>query len=243
MPRTPRNGLASAGIGRAGSGLSAPASRVRTTSGRPSSARAIWRSVSTCSSSSGSCARSRKRNSVRSRPTPSAPSSHGAWPPRRRSRGWRRPPRARRRAWRPARARARARRHGGRRGARRAPARRRSSSSGVDQERPGLAVEQQRRALVDREQRVAQPDGGGQAERAGEDRGVRGGGAVGGGDPAHELGVEAPPPRRASARRRARCRAPSGPARSSPVTAATTRRPTSSTSAARSRSSGSSSAR
>ena len=76
-PRTPRNGFASGGIGRAGSGLSAPASSVRTISGRPSSARAISRRVSACSSSLGSSARSRNRNSVRSSPTPSAPELHG----------------------------------------------------------------------------------------------------------------------------------------------------------------------
>ena len=69
-----QEGIGFAGSGSAGSGLSAPASSVRITSGRPSSADAIARRVLTCSSSCGNSARSRYRNSVRSRPTPSAPS-------------------------------------------------------------------------------------------------------------------------------------------------------------------------
>ena len=76
--RAPRGtGCPPAASAAPGSGLSAPASRVRTISGRPSSATAISRSVSACSSSPGSSSRPRNRNSVRSRPTPSAPSCNG----------------------------------------------------------------------------------------------------------------------------------------------------------------------
>ena len=50
-------------------------SSVRTIIGRPCSASIISRMAWYCSSSSGAWSRSRKRNSVRSRPTPSAPDS------------------------------------------------------------------------------------------------------------------------------------------------------------------------
>ena len=78
IPRSPRNGFASGRRGRNGSGLSAPTSSVRRTSGRPPSAAAIAVYVRTCSSSPGGSVRARKRNSVRSRPTPSAPASTAA---------------------------------------------------------------------------------------------------------------------------------------------------------------------
>ncbi len=61
-----------------GSGLSAPASRVRTSSGRSPSASAAARYAASCSSSSGMVSRSMKRNSVRNRPTPSAPPATAA---------------------------------------------------------------------------------------------------------------------------------------------------------------------
>ena len=51
MPRRPRNGLFSGSMARNGSGLSAPASSVRTISGRPPSRSAISVSAATCSSS------------------------------------------------------------------------------------------------------------------------------------------------------------------------------------------------
>ena len=160
IPRTPRKGLASAGIGSAGSGLSAPASSVRTTSGRPSSATAISRRVSACSSSSGSC-RDRGRGTrcaAGPRPRPRAPRPS---PPRRPSRGWRRPPPARRRA----RARlVRALERGAprRRGALAALLRRgQLGGRRVDLQRAGVAVEQQRRALCDRQQASPSPTAAG----------------------------------------------------------------------------------
>ena len=77
MPRSPRNGFSSRGIGRYGSGLSPPDVE------RPDDERALGperardRAVyaSACSSSVGAVARSRNRNSDRSSPTPSPPSS------------------------------------------------------------------------------------------------------------------------------------------------------------------------
>ena len=52
------------------------------------------------------------------------------------------------------------------------------------------AVHQDGRALLDPEHDLADPDHGRQPERTGEDRGVRGGGAVGGGDPGHAARIE-----------------------------------------------------
>ncbi len=60
----------------------------------------------------------------------------------------------------------------------------------VDQKRAGLAVDQHGRALDYTEHRVAEPDHRRQPERAGEDRGVGGRGAVRGGDPSHERRIE-----------------------------------------------------
>ena len=62
---------------------------------------------------------------------------------------------------------------------------------GVDGHGSGVAVEQQRRGVGDAEHGVAEADHGGQAERAGEDRGVGGGRAAGGDDPEHPVGVQA----------------------------------------------------
>ena len=53
MPRWPRNGLASAGIGRYGSGLSPPTSSVRRVTRRPPIASAIASYTACCSSTSG----------------------------------------------------------------------------------------------------------------------------------------------------------------------------------------------
>ena len=80
MARTPRNGLASAGRSNQGNGLSPPMSASRMTTGRsaPKAAR-ISRYAAVCSSSSGGRDRSMNRNSVRRRPTPSAPASRARW--------------------------------------------------------------------------------------------------------------------------------------------------------------------
>ena len=213
MPRTPRNGLASAGIGSAGSGLSAPASSVRTTSGRPSSAR-------------GDLAQRLGLLVLVGQLRAVEEEELGAQQADALGAELHRLGRLGGRAQVGEDLHARAVAHGAglvraleRRGAARGGAlaallaARSTSAAGSTSERPGVAVEQQRRALVDREHGVAEPDGGGQAERAGEDRGVRGDRAVGGGDPAHERRGRGRPPRRASAPRRGRCRARSGPAR------------------------------
>jgi hypothetical protein len=60
----------------------------------------------------------------------------------------------------------------------------------IDLDRAGLAVKQQGRPLVHGDERVAEADDGGQPEPAREDGGVRGRGAVGGGDAGHERRVE-----------------------------------------------------
>ena len=60
----------------------------------------------------------------------------------------------------------------------------------VDQHRARLAVEQHGRAVLDLEDRVAETDDRRQPERTREDRRVGGGGAVRGGDPGHERGIE-----------------------------------------------------
>ena len=113
------------GIGRYGSGLSPPTSRVRRVIRRPAMASAIASYSPCCSSTSGAALRSRKRNSVRTRPAPSAPprARPGRRPP---SRGWRRRRTASRRGTRRAARRGRA---GGRVARRISTARRRYSSS------------------------------------------------------------------------------------------------------------------
>ncbi len=72
-PRRPSAGFCSCGRARYGAGLSAPTSRVRTIIGRPSKASAMAWYCAACSVSAGGVRRSRNRNSVRSRPQPSAP--------------------------------------------------------------------------------------------------------------------------------------------------------------------------
>ena len=214
MPRTPRNGLASGGIGSAGSGLSAPASSVRTTSGRPSSAhgdlaqgldllvlvgqlRAVEEEELGAQQADALGAELDRRGRLGGRAEVGEDLHARAVAHRARLVG----------------ALARGGAAGGER-ARGAPAASRSTSSpGSTWSVPASPSSSSARALVDGEQRVAEPDRGGQAERAGEDRGVRGGRAVGGGDPAHELGVEAGGLGGGQLAARARCRAPSGPAR------------------------------
>ena len=190
IPRRPRNGLSSGAWRRNGSGLSAPASSVRTISGRPSSASAISVRTATCSSSLGGSSRSRKRNSVRSRPTPSAPCST-AVPGVGRAADVRDDLDAAAVAQRSGLAGpleglgaggvvgATARFAGGDRG-----------GVGVDLDGALLAVEDQRRALLDRQQRLAEADDGGDAERAGEDRRVAGRAAARGGDRVGPVGVQ-----------------------------------------------------
>ena len=73
MPRTPRNGFASGGWGRYGSGLSPPTSSVRSVIRAPCAASTSARYAATCSSTSGARSRPRNRNSVRTSPTTSAP--------------------------------------------------------------------------------------------------------------------------------------------------------------------------
>ncbi len=58
-PRTPSAGLGSSAAVAKGRGLSAPASRVRTTTRRPAKASKTWRYASRCSSAPGALARSR----------------------------------------------------------------------------------------------------------------------------------------------------------------------------------------
>src|SRR6185503_11366472 len=72
MARHPRNGFGSLGNPPAGS-LSPPTSNVRITTGHPSNARTTRVYARYCSFSSGIVARPTTRNSVRIRPTPSAP--------------------------------------------------------------------------------------------------------------------------------------------------------------------------
>ena len=73
-PRNPSAGFSSCGRSMNGTGLSPPISSVRITSGRPPSPSAIAWYSSRCSSSLGGVWRPRNRNSLRSRPQPSAPS-------------------------------------------------------------------------------------------------------------------------------------------------------------------------
>ena len=73
-PRRPRAGFSSAPRSANANGLSAPASRVRKTTLAPSSkVLSTVAYASVCSSIVGASCRSKKRNSVRNRPTPSAP--------------------------------------------------------------------------------------------------------------------------------------------------------------------------
>ena len=72
MPRTPRNGFASSGTAAKGIGLSPPASRVRNTTRRPPKASPIDRYIASCSPTDGGSTRDANRNSVRTRPAPSA---------------------------------------------------------------------------------------------------------------------------------------------------------------------------
>ena len=78
MARTPRLGFAPRDIAAARGSFSPPMSSVRKVAGRPpraaSTATASWN----CSSSLGSSGRSRYKNSVRNRPTASAPNSRAA---------------------------------------------------------------------------------------------------------------------------------------------------------------------
>ena len=148
----PGTGWPRAAAAATGSGLSAPTSSVRTTSGRPSERARRSRAASRPARPRRAAARGRGRGTrcaAGRRPRrPARPPPR----PRRPSRCWRRPRRARRRAWRPARARARA------RAARRAAAALAALlgvaqlvGGGSTRSVPGVAVEQQRRALLDRE--------------------------------------------------------------------------------------------
>ncbi len=228
MPRRPRNGLSSGAWRRNGSGLSAPASSVRTITRRPSSASAISRSTATCSSSLGGVSRSRNRNSVRSSPTPSAPWPDGE-PRLRRAADVREDldaaPVAHRARLRGASQHRRPRRGlgvaarlllGDRAGA------------GIDVDGAGRAVEHERRALGDREQRRAErrPPPGCRARAPGSRRG-RSARRARSRSPMRRPGPGRPP-RPASARRRGRCRDPRArrsPARRRAARAPAGRRP------------------
>ena len=80
-PRTPSAGFGSSPKVRNGSGLSAPASSVRTTTFLPLNAARTCRYCATCSAMVGAVVWSRKQNSVRNSPTPSAPASAAACAP------------------------------------------------------------------------------------------------------------------------------------------------------------------
>ena len=77
-PRRPSAGFSSCASLRNASGLSAPASRARTTTFLPGNVLSSSVYASRCCATVGACEALRKRNSVRNRPTPSAPSST-AW--------------------------------------------------------------------------------------------------------------------------------------------------------------------
>ena len=75
MPRSPRAGFSSCASLRKASGLSAPASRTRTTTFLPGNAESSSVYDSRCCSMVGALDELRNRNSVRNSPTPSAPSA------------------------------------------------------------------------------------------------------------------------------------------------------------------------
>ena len=214
MPRTPRNGLSSGGIGSAGSGLSAPASSVRTISGRPPSAAAISRSVCGLLVLAGQLVAAQEQELGAQQADALGARAPPRGPRRRRCRGWRttsirvavtRDARARGRA----RARRRAARCGRARGA---PCASLDHVVGrVDHDRARLAVEQQRRAVGDRRA----PRARGRPRRAARARG-RGWRRARWWSRARwrcqdPLGVEARRRRPGSARRRRRCPTPSAP--------------------------------
>ena len=189
-PRRPRNGLASGSVAMNGSGLSAPASSVRTISGRPAEAPGdlgqhldllVLARAARCARGRGTPCAAARRPRRRGRP----PGRH-----RRRCRCWRTPRRAGRRQHdRLGRACQRA-------GARAAAAcaalleggRRRV---GLDLDLAGLGVDGERRALRDGEQRRAEADDVRDPERAGDDRGVVERAAARGRDAPGDLRVEA----------------------------------------------------
>ena len=181
-----------AACGSAGSGLSAPASSVRTTSTRPSRARAIWRSVSSCSSSSGNVGAVQEQELGTEQADPLRPKLDRARGLLRPTRGSRTPRSARRRGSRPAHAPARARhaRSAGppARGARSHPGARPPAARRKSVPLPRRAARRSPRRRLST--RFPQADHGGQAERPGQDRGVRRGRAVRGGDSGHPRGIE-----------------------------------------------------
>ena len=196
MPRTPRNGLSSVAWRRNGSGLSAPASSVRTTTGRPSMPAA------TAVQELDLLVLRRRRLAVeeeelraeqaRRPPRPGRPRPR----PRRARRGWRRP------------------RSGCRRPARRAPprrpappparppprrgaprSRRRACAPGSIVDDARAAVQRQRRAVGDGEHVRTGADHRRDPERAGDDRGVPGRAAARGDEPEARAPGRAPRPR------------------------------------------------
>ena len=189
-PRTPRNGLSSGGIGRAGSGLSAPASSVRTISGRPPSASAIARRVVDLLVLAGELVAVQEQELGAQQPDALGPELD-------RLRARRRPAEVGEHLHALAVARdgglVRALARGGAcaLGAPRArSSRARSALGGAG--RPSARPPRRRaaaRALGDRRARPSpSPTTAGQPERAGEDRGVSGGRAARGGDAPHRAG-------------------------------------------------------
>ena len=199
MPRTPRNGFASAGCGRKGSGLSAPTSSVRRISGRPPDPRdyAVRRDLLVL-----------VRQRVPSEEHELRPQEPDALRPVRRPR---RRPRASRRSRTPRPA-TPSRVTAGTCAARRARAARRprpAPALGRFGHCPGVRLypdraRRRRAAPFPRAPRGSPPeaDDRREAERAGQDRAVRRRASVGGRDSEHEARVESRGLRRASGRRR-----------------------------------------